>query len=250
MSDFKEFFTKHAGGYSKSSSHASGSDLKSLVSMLSNRKYEKAVDIATGTGFTAIGISQLCDEVVGIDATPAMLDEAKKNVTARGDVGNITFMEGTAESTGLPAGSCDLVTCRRAAHHFEDKPAFLKEASRILKPGGILALVDFASPEQDTEGLMDTLEKIRDTSHIHAASESEWFRLFDQTGLKCTDSWKEIDKRPFLDWLYPVDRVSREGIDAFGFVNTNIDGLTKAGIWDPDEEKLIKERIILIATRQ
>lgn len=250
MADFKEFFSKHAEGYSKSSSHASGRDLMILKEMLSHRRYHCALDIATGTGFTAIGIAEFCDQVAGLDPTPAMLEEARKNASSDRNADKITFKEGQAEATGFDGLTCDLVTCRRASHHFQDKLAFLIEAKRVLTDDGVLAIVDFVTPEEDENRYLDNLERIRDSSHVHAASESEWYDLLGQAGFELTEVQSDVEERTFGDWLYPVETNSSEGKKCLEYFERNYEPLATAGVYDPEREMLIKKRIILLARKE
>lgn len=249
MAGFREFFTEHAEEYSKSTSHATGSDLKILLEMLSGRKYRKALDIATGTGFTAIAVSSICDQVVALDPTPAMLEEAKKNAEGIPGSQKISFVGGMADDTGFPDNSFDLVTCRRAAHHFPDKLAFLKEVRRVLKYDGIFALVDMLSPENDTDNLVDHLERLRDHSHVHAASRSEWIDLMEKAGLKFKQAEVEIEKRTFEKWLYPVEVESVDGKRSKDFVDQNRERLASAGGWDLESDLFVKQRGIITASR-
>lgn len=247
MTDFREFFTRHAEGYSRSDSHASGDDLKMLLNLLSFRKYGKAADIATGTGFTAMGIASLCESVVAVDFTAAMLEEAKKNASASPESARISFLQATAEDTGLESAAFDLVTCRRAAHHFTDKKAFLEEVKRMLRKGGIFALVDMLSPDEDHGGLLDHLERLRDSSHIHASSESEWKELISGAGFEILESRVETEERSFGKWLYPVASDTEEGKSCIEFIRQNTDELSRAGVWNASEDLFIKKRGIIIA---
>ncbi len=249
MTDFRDFFTKHAESYSKSKSHAKGKDLAFLVELLSGMKFRKALDIATGTGFTAIAISEFCEEVVALDATPAMLEQAKKNASESASGDNISFVIGTAENTGFPDESFDLVTCRRAAHHFADKIAFLNEVKRVLKKDGILAIVDMVSPENDTGHYLDALETYRDPSHKHAASLNEWKSLIEGSGLKLEGEKTERDDRAFGEWLSPVSIDSENGLACVDYVKNNRDALISAGVWNPDGDLFIKYRSIIIARK-
>lgn len=69
----ERFFAKHAEDYSKSQSHAHGSDLTALLKALKPKKAEVALDVATGTGFTTVALAKLAGHVTGIDVTDAML---------------------------------------------------------------------------------------------------------------------------------------------------------------------------------
>ncbi|MDG6997313.1 MAG: class I SAM-dependent methyltransferase, partial [Nitrososphaerota archaeon] len=86
----KEFFSKHAEGYAKSESHARGSDLALLIELAKPAKSDVVLDVATGTGFTAIEFAPLVKEVVAADITEEMLQEARKLASERG-IKNIRF---------------------------------------------------------------------------------------------------------------------------------------------------------------
>lgn len=247
MAEFKEFFTEHAAKYSESESHKKGNDLSVLIKLLSDRHYGKALDIATGPGFTAIAVASISNEVVALDPTPAMLVEARKNSMESEYGERISFVEGYADNTGLQTGTFDLVTCRRAAHHFPDKPAFLKEVKRLLKPEGIFAIVDMASPDNDTEGMLDHLETLRDHSHVHAASLKEWTEMIASAGFKIIRSHEELDERTFEDWLYPVDPQSEDGKKSKDFISKNRDALCNSGGWNRNTDRFVKHRIIITA---
>lgn len=247
MADFKDFFTEYAKLYSRSESHAFGSDLSALIDKISGRRYGKALDIATGTGFTAIAISTVCDEVVALDATTAMLEEARKNASLAPESHRISFVEGLAENTGFPDSTFDLVTCRRAAHHFPDKPGFIREVRRILKDDGVFALVDMISAEKDEDHMLDHLETLRDHSHIHAASLSEWTSYMNEAGLKVVDSLVEVEKKTFEKWLYPVEPDSIDGKRSLEFINANKKRLAAFGGWDLESDLFVKQRGIIKA---
>jgi ubiquinone/menaquinone biosynthesis C-methylase UbiE len=76
-----------------------------------------------------------------VDAQPEMLARLREKLS--GSSGNIELREGHAEHTGLPAGSCDCVLLANTWHEIEDQPAALREAERILRFGGTLALLDW-----------------------------------------------------------------------------------------------------------
>lgn len=68
------------------------------------------------------------------------LDAIRKSVSGRD---NVTVIQGKHDSTELPAACCDRILLRRVYHHFEDPTAMLASLRASLKPGGIIAVVDF-----------------------------------------------------------------------------------------------------------
>jgi ubiquinone/menaquinone biosynthesis C-methylase UbiE len=99
-----------------------------------NAEYKFAVDVATGTGKTAIELSKKFEKVVGLDIAPNMLNDAVKG-------NNIEYEVANAEefSSKFINNSVDLITVSTAAHWF-NMDLFYKECVNALKPSGTLAI--------------------------------------------------------------------------------------------------------------
>ncbi|XP_066497425.1 putative methyltransferase DDB_G0268948 [Hoplias malabaricus] len=102
--------------------------------------HELAVDLGCGTGQNTRLLAPHFQEIVGIDVSENQLEEAR----AVPGFTNITYRAGTAEELPFPNGSVDLLTAASAAHWF-DQERFLKEAERVLKPGGCMALLGYTN---------------------------------------------------------------------------------------------------------
>lgn len=91
-----------------------------------------AWDVATGSGQAAVELASRFDRVVATDASAAQLASAERRP-------NVEYRREPAERSSLGAGSVDLVTVAQALHWF-DHERFFAEASRVLRPGGLLAV--------------------------------------------------------------------------------------------------------------
>jgi len=198
----ERFFGRHAESYSKSKSHAHGEDLSALLRALKPNKRETALDVATGTGFTALALSEKVGHVIGIDVTEEMLGQARL-LAAEQHLTNLRFELGDAMAIGYPGSSFDIVTTRRATHHFEDVPRFLREAKRVLRPGGRLGIVDMSPPE-GAERFSNEIERLRDRSHVEAFTPSAWKSMVLRAGFHIDSARMMGEHVTFERWLYPV----------------------------------------------
>ncbi|XP_054654817.1 putative methyltransferase DDB_G0268948 isoform X2 [Dunckerocampus dactyliophorus] len=101
-------------------------------------KFNLAVDVGCGNGKGTVLLAPFFDKVVGTDVSPAQLEMALANSLCP----NVTYRQCPAEELPFESSQADLVTAMTAAHWF-DRPRFLTEADRVLKPNGCLALLGF-----------------------------------------------------------------------------------------------------------
>lgn len=153
------------------------------------------LDVATGTGNTALALAPLVRRVVGLDLTREMLDEARR-ITAERDVLNADWVLGDACMLPFSDETFDLYTVRAAPHHFVNFDAFLKETFRVLKPGRAAAFVDCAPPAAARE-VMHEVEVRRDPSHVRSLTVEEWTQRLHEAGFEV-----EVARARELDWDY------------------------------------------------
>jgi ubiquinone/menaquinone biosynthesis C-methylase UbiE len=209
----QEQFGANAAAYATSVVHAHGSSLSRLVELIQPRPEWRVLDVATAAGHTAHALAPHVAAVVATDITAAMLPLAARLAQAKG-IANLVTAVVDAEALAFTGGSFDLVTCRIAPHHFPEIACFVRESVRLLRPGGILAVVDNVVPggegirrKKDREQAINAgryvnaFEKLRDPSHGRCLSAGEWRQLFSQAGLTLLHEeveWKSLD---FDDWV-------------------------------------------------
>src|SRR5262249_24319570 len=146
---------------------------------------------ATGGGHAAFALAPHVAEVLALDLTRPMLEVAQKEAIAR-QLHNIRFLEGDAQKIPCTDASFDVVTCRKAAHHFPYVRQAVREWIRVLKPGGKLALVDSISPEEpETDVYINEIETLRDPSHVRNYRLSELITFLIEAGftVSTTREW-------------------------------------------------------------
>ena len=107
------------------------------------------VEVGVGTGGLLSDLTALAEKVIGVDHSPAMLEEARRRLTANG-VEGVDLRLGEMTHLPLPDGLAGCALLNMVLHHAADPPAVLAEIRRVLAPGGALLIADLARHERET----------------------------------------------------------------------------------------------------
>lgn len=160
---------------------------------------ERVLDSGTGTGALAFAIAPLVREVVGVDAVPEMLAEARKR---SGEYPNATFLE--ADMTSLPPdlGSFDLAATVRTLHHIARPELVVAELTRVTLPDGLVLVVDQVAPTDPLTALeLNRFERARDPSHTRTLADVDLRHLFEANGLVLLRADVEQEERELHSYL-------------------------------------------------
>lgn len=184
VEDARVVFGKRAKWYRNSPEHADRQILSGMVCMANPDPHAIVLDVATGTGNTAMAFAPFVRRVVGIDITPEMLSEAD-DVSRQSCAHNLDLCMADVMTIPFPDSTFDLVVSRRAPHHFQDIKGALNEMARVLRPGGVMAIDDRSVPEDDeVDRTMNTLDVLHDRSHVREYRPSEWREMVSEAGLE------------------------------------------------------------------
>jgi len=119
------------------------------IVMASNITRDAVVDLGTGTGRILSLLTPLATRAVGIDSNHTMLRHARTAVE-RTDGAAIELRQADVAATGLPDHTFDLAVAHQLLHFLDSPDMALREAARILKPGGTLIIVDLLAHQDET----------------------------------------------------------------------------------------------------
>ncbi|OYQ35903.1 SAM-dependent methyltransferase [Niveispirillum lacus] len=176
-------FAPRAAAYASSPTHAAGPDLTAFQSLLQAAPVMRLLDLGSGGGHVSFHASPYASEVLAYDLSTDMLDMVAAGAALRG-LTNIRTQPGRAEHLPFPDGHFDMVASRYSAHHWRHLPAALAETVRVLRPGGQLLMMDvFAPADPLLDTFLQTVEMVRDPSHVRDYSLHEWRSLLHDAGL-------------------------------------------------------------------
>ena len=180
-----DVWSERAEAYRQSEAHRQGRDLELFAEWAAGKT---VLDVATGGGHVAARLREAGSQVVTCDSAPGM----KPDVICR------------AEDLPFADSSFDVVTCRVAAHHFEDAAAAVREFARVS--GGLVLLADNLFLGEAGE----EADRLRDPTHVRNYSEHEWRGFFEGAGLEVEAFEREEKKIEVEPWLERAGCVGEE----------------------------------------
>lgn len=138
------------------------------------------LDIACGTGTLLEEIARrrrgADAPIAGVDLSPGMLAQARRKLTPRAIV-----VAGDAARLPFRAGAFEVAVSASALHHWRDPGAVLREARRVLQPGGRFVVTDWCG-DRWVERIRAALHRRHDHAHLRVYRSSELAALLAETG--------------------------------------------------------------------
>lgn len=193
-------FGPRAHAYIASAAHAHGADLQRIAVIAATHAPAHALDLGCGGGHVAYAIAPHASRVIASDLSPDMTAAVAEEASRRG-LANIQTIAASAAALPFDDGAFDMLACRFSAHHWQDVPAGLREARRVLQPGGVAVFADvFAPPLAAADTHLQAVELLRDRSHVRDYSETEWRTMLAQAGFAITALTKGRLRMDFAEW--------------------------------------------------
>lgn len=163
---------------------------------------ETVLDLGSGGGFDAFLAAQAVGEsghVIGVDVTPEMVNKARRLADENG-YANVEFRLGEMENLPIPDRSVDVIISNCVVNLSPQKPRALREAFRVLRPGGRLAVSDVvATAELPAEAKADLA--LYSSCIAGACRISELEAMLEQAGFVAIDIRPKEESKSFIrDW--------------------------------------------------
>ncbi len=155
-----EYFTKNAQEWDQIRSlHAPDAAVEAMLStIVGSVPFQAMLDLGTGTGRLLELFAPLFKRGVGIDMSRDMLSVARANLEKAG-ISHVQVRQGDILNPPVEREAFDLITIHQVLHFLDEPLAAIREASRALRAGGRLIIVDFAS--HDLESLREKHAHVR-----------------------------------------------------------------------------------------
>jgi ubiquinone/menaquinone biosynthesis C-methylase UbiE len=164
---------------------------------LANADKLLAIDLACGPGTYTRPLAMRVRHAIGADLTPAMVEKARAEA-ARDGIANIEFVCADIYDLPFADGSAGIVSCGYAFHHIADPTRALAEMTRVLQPGGRLAITDIIVRQGCDGAFQNAVERVRDPSHTSTQSVANLHTLIRNLDLCVVsehlhDNWHDFD---------------------------------------------------------
>ncbi len=161
----------------------------------------RVLDAGCGPGLVAEALLMAGHRVVGVDLSAGMVDRARRRCAAFGDRGRFERISLFDPHPAL-AGPFDAAVSRYVLHHVADPSAFVARQVELLRPGGVLVLVDHTTdPDPDRARHHQEVERARDATHTRNLTPGGLLDLLASAGLVDLRLVEEPFALDFDEWI-------------------------------------------------
>ncbi len=194
-------FGPRANAYVTSAVHAQGEDLQQLAGLVTGIGHARVLDLGCGGGHVSFHVAPHVREVVAYDLSADMLTAVTRAAVDRG-LDNVVTQRGAVELLPFAAADFGFVFTRFSAHHWHDLDAALREARRVIRPCGQAAFADVVAPDNPLlDTFLQTIEMLRDPSHVRNYSIAEWQQALSRAGFAPGEVTRRRLRLDFASWV-------------------------------------------------
>jgi ubiquinone/menaquinone biosynthesis C-methylase UbiE len=201
-------FTRQAQVFAGAPALHADAVLSLLVDAAAPGPGNETLDVACGPGTVVAAFAPRVRRAVGLDATEAMLEQARQLARARG-LANVEWYLGDVYRLPFGEAAFDVVSCRLAFHHLERPQDALGEMVRVCRPGGRIVVCDGVAPDDaQKEEAFNRMERHRDPSTVGFRPLATLLSYFAAAGLPPPSSrffQLPVEREALIARSFPVD---------------------------------------------
>lgn len=194
-------YQEKSEAYLHSTVHAQGVEFAKMQSVIAQYPHAQVLDLGCGGGHVTYHVATVAEHVTAYDLCAEMVELVMQQAQQK-SLHNVHGKVGAAEQLDFPDQSFDVVVSRYSAHHWHNLGQAMQEIYRVLKPHGTVIFFDVigsADPILDT--FLQTIEMIRDPSHVRDYSLAEWTRIAEYHGFRIEAIEKQSLDLDFQTWV-------------------------------------------------
>lgn len=194
-------YGERANDYVSSIVHSTGADLDFIEKQVLGKGFNRVLDLGCGRGHVSYRIAPHICEAIACDVTKQMLESVREEAVNR-HIPNIQTIHAPAEKLPFQDSYFDAVFCRFTTHHWSNVVAALREIKRVLVPSAPAIFIDVISPVSPlADTWLQTLELLRDISHVRDYSITEWTLLLEKSGFIVHEMKTSRLRMEFKSWI-------------------------------------------------
>ena len=187
--------------YLKSAVHAQGLEFEKMQGIIQKYQLKHVLDLGCGGGHVSYQIAPFAKQVTAYDLTTEMVQLVVEQAKQK-NLNNIWGQQGAAEQLKFEDEYFDCVISRYSAHHWQNVRQAMSEIFRVVKPSGKVILVDILGTQQPIlDTFFQSIETIRDPSHVRNYSLSEWTNFAEYAGFQIETIEKQYLDLEFKSWV-------------------------------------------------
>lgn len=190
-----------SSNYLHSTVHAQGAEFAKMRQLVQDNQLAHILDLGCGGGHVSYHIAPSVKSIIAYDITPSMVELVQSEAQKR-NLTNITIQIGMAENLSFADHQFDAIITRYSAHHWQNVPQAMLEMHRVLAKDGKVVIIDVLGNSQPVlNNFLQTIETIRDPSHVKNYSLAEWLYFAEITGFCVETIEKQKLALNFDSWV-------------------------------------------------